>query len=66
MYPMIIPSARAERAVPRPAFTLIICLDLLDGLEGVESGETVVVEWLPVFTGLAGLRAVVVECGVVF
>lgn len=66
MYPMIIPSARAERAVPRPAFNLIICLDLLDEFEGVGSGESVVVEWLLVFTRLAGLGAVAVDCGVVF
>lgn len=30
------------------------------------NGEAVVVEWLLVFTGLAGLTAFVVDCGVVF
>lgn len=61
---MIITSTKTGKTVPRLAFNLILGLDFCDELEGVESGETVVVEWLLVFTGLAGLMAVAV-CSVV-
>lgn len=63
---MIIATARIGMTVPRPAFTLVLWLEFCDELEGVVSGEAVVVEWLLVFTGIAGLTAVVVDCGVVF
>lgn len=62
---MIIATARIGMTVPRPAFTLVSWLEFCDELEGVVSGEAVV-EWLLVFTGIAGLTAVVVDCGVIF